>query len=57
MSRALPGLLTLATGAAAFNFCGLVMNDTTGIFSFSTIDNNTGAIGNIVSLPMLDEFG
>jgi hypothetical protein len=33
------------------------MNDSTRVFSFASVDNATGAVTDLLSLPMLDEFG
>jgi hypothetical protein len=37
--------------------CGLVMNDTTAEFTFAAIQNGTGTIQTLASLPSLDEYG
>jgi len=46
-----------ATAASAFDFCGVVMNDTEKIFSFAQVNNATGIVDDIVKLPTLDGFG
>lgn len=43
--------------APSSSFCGVVMNDSTRVFSFASVDNATGAVTDLLALPMLDEFG
>jgi len=45
------------SGSSSFSFCGVVMNDSTRIFSFASVDNATGVVTDLLPLPELDEFG
>jgi hypothetical protein len=59
MARLLPlvAAAAAAAGASAFPFCGTVMNDSTGVYTWARVDNATGAITNLFALPTLDGYG
>ena len=55
-----PAAAAAAAAAAAPEppfFCGVLMNDTARMFSFAEVASGSGAVRDLLALPMLDEFG